>query len=222
MRYAIATVLLLFCAQGSAFAQAPDPRLTAAALCTLVTDSLQRLLCFDKVFPRGDGAAQDEAATAQPLLDEPTTPTSAYGVWTVEETKSAIDDSPTVVAYLKVDSGALYDPFPKAIVLRCMENTTNAYLTTDTFAIGQDTGTVTLRVDNQPARTERWELATDNRTVGLWTGTKAIPFMREIRGAKKLAFRVEMRDRANLVFDDVSGLSAVVDRIAEACAWPKT
>lgn len=204
-------------AVGGAAAQSPDNRLTQAAICSLVPDSLVRLNCFDKVFPKGGVPALDtEADVPAPAGGSP-----GYGIWQVDETKSAIDDSPTVFAYLQPTRDAGFTVLPRGLILRCMENTTSVILATDTFAIGTETGTVTARIDDQPARVERWEMSTDNQSVGLWSGSKAIPFMKELRDSKKLAFRVELRERTDLVFEDVTGIAAVVDRIAEACRWPE-
>lgn len=204
---------------GTAFLLAPaiaqDDAGAAArgAACSMVEDSLQRLTCFDKAFPKTATADAPSSAEAPP------TDANGTGSWQVTREKSAIDDSPKITAYLvpnEAQSGGL---FTKALIVRCVENTTSVIVATDDFQIGADTGAITYRIDGAPAVTARWAMADNNSAMGLWNGGTAIPFLKTLRNAKKLAVRTVLQKQIDMTFD-IAGISVVVDEIAAACNWP--
>ncbi len=177
----------------------------------MVADSLQRLTCFDRAFPKGEAPASETAA--------PAAPETGTGSWQVTREKSAIDDSPKITAYLAPNEAQSGGLFTKALIVRCVENTTSVIVATDDFQIGADTGGITYRIDDAPAVSARWGMSDNNSAMGLWNGGTAIPFLKALRTAKKLAVRTEMQKRVDMTFD-VTGISGVVDEIAVACNWP--
>ena len=109
MRKAIALGLLLsFAVCSSGRGQGEDLGAAAkGAFCSTVEDSLSRLVCFDKAFPKQSGmtpdrpsaGADDSLQGSDPLSVD--TPSAAPATtWDVEVTKSPIDDSPGVFAML--------------------------------------------------------------------------------------------------------------------------
>ena len=190
-----------------------------AATCSSIADSLQRLTCFDAAFPAGTVAqAETPAAESQPATTEADVPTVA-SVWDVEATKSAIDDSPSVTALLMptetsstgVGDGGL------AIILRCVENTTSVVLSTNMFMVAENVS-VTTRIDDKPAQTSSWGRSTNYKAVGLWNGSKAIPFVRELATASTLVIRVQESDRIDGEFE-LGDVRAVAQQVADACNW---
>src|SRR5687768_16139758 len=109
-----------------------------AAFCSTVEDSVARLACFDKAFPRGD-----YASAAQPPK------TVRAPEWSVEVAKSAVDGSPTIVAMLTPTeaTGAGVGRGSIALVLRCAQNTTSVSFSTDT-AMTEDTVPVTISIND--------------------------------------------------------------------------
>lgn len=180
----------------------------------MIADSLQRLTCFDAAFPKaGIAALPTVGAEAQ------AEPATGFGSWQVEREKSAIDDSPKITAYLAPNEAQSGGLFAKALIVRCVENTTSVIVATDDFQIGAETGGITYRIDSSPAVTARWAMSDNNSAMGLWNGSTAIPFLKSLRDAKKLAVRTEMQKRVDMTFD-VTGISAVLDEVAKACNWP--
>lgn len=226
MRRILLALMLMGCTAG--FAQEPAGPLEQAAQCSNLSDSLARLTCFDKVFPAGAAAGPRPAASEgsagatqgkQPTAPEKsTTGSGEAGGWYVTEEKSAIDDSPKVTAILAPLDGGGNVVTPTGLVVRCVENTTSVIISTENFAFGEDYGRVTTRFDSGPAETTRWEISSNGRSFGLWEGAKAIPFLKKLRDANKLAVRVVANQQSDMTFD-LTGGASVVDKIAAACNW---
>lgn len=179
------------------------------AACSMIADSLQRLTCFDQAFPKGD---------AQGSPTPPAAPSDDTGAWQVTNEKSPIDDTPKVIGVLSPSDGrGIFDR--RSLLIRCIENVTSVVLGTDSFNVGVDTAPVTLRVDGGTATTTRWEMSDSGNAVGLWSGAKAISFIKSLKTAKQLAVRVQMSQQVDMVFD-LTGVGAVADQVAAACKWP--
>lgn len=199
----------------SAPVAAQDDLAAKAATCTAISDSLARLTCFDKAFPASD-MASIVAGTADGDQGQAPAITTA---WEVEATKSALDDSPTVTALLmpSSSSGTGIGDSTMALMMRCMENTTSVVLSTTMF-MTNDNIQVTVRLDDQPAQTTSWGRSTNYKAVGLWSGTKAIPFVREIANASRMVVRIQERDRLDAEFD-LGDVRSVAAQVASACNW---
>lgn len=197
------SALMIFPAHGQDVAEKGE-------VCSRVEDSLQRLSCFDRAFPRG-------------AAGKVVTPDVETGIvedgWDIESTKSAIDDSPSVVAILEPHdvSGTGIGESYMGLIVRCTENTTSVVLGTSMFMTG-DTARVTVRVDDAPASSSAWPISTSYKAVGLWTGSKAIPFIKSIAEAEKLVVRVEAKDRIDAQFA-LGDVKSVAEQISAACNW---
>ena len=183
------------------------------AACSMIADSLQRLTCFDRAFPK-HGEPLAAAASSSPPPDSG----ADQGAWQITNEKSPIDDSPKVVGLLQPSDGrGSFDR--RALFVRCIENVTSVVISTDSFNIGATTAPVTLRIDGGTASTVRWEMADNSSAVGLWNGANAIPFLKSLATANQLAVRVQMSQQVDMLFD-LTGIGAVVDQVAAACKWP--
>ena len=168
-----------------------------------------------KVAP--EASAPEEAQT-EAVPDKP-------GKWVVTEDKSAFDDSRTVVLSLESEEpirGQFGPPGPAVLHLRCMENTTVAYLWLNDLFLSdlQGYGVVDYRIDQRKASTMRTEGSTDNKALGLWAGNKSIPFIKEMLDGKSVAFRATPFNESPVEFAfDLTGLDVAVKPLREACAW---
>lgn len=182
-----------------------------AKACSAIDDSLQRLTCFDSLFPR------TAAGAATPDKAPPAAPPAV--IWHIEEDKSPLDDSikftaglsPKTVTTSGIGDAEMY------LVVRCAENTTSVVFVTSMFMISERP-TVTIRVGDEPARTERWSRSTNYKAVGLWSGGEAIPFLKRLKDNVRLAVRIEDKDRVDAEFD-LGDVSAHIQKIRGYCKW---
>jgi len=223
---AIALCCLLY--GGAAAAEDDIGAAAKGALCSLVEDSLTRLVCFDKAFPRAaTPAAANESTPGAPPDDLPSNAAAsddapAAVAWSVETSKSAIDDSPTVFAVLLPvnQSGTGVGQADAALIMRCSENTTSMILSTNMF-IAEDYAQVTVRVGDAPAKKMSWARSTNYKSVGLWRGGEAIPFIKTLTDNTKFVARIEARDRVDAEFN-LANVSDVVGQVSAACGWSAT
>jgi hypothetical protein len=112
----MSAVLMSAAASGGVQAQSMLEIAAGIKFCKTLTDDAQRLKCFDGLFTEKQ---QPPAAQSQPTMS-----------WSIEESKSPIDDSPQVTGMLHADGstdGPGLTP-PTMLVLRCQEKKTEAYL----------------------------------------------------------------------------------------------
>jgi type VI secretion system protein VasI len=112
---------------------------------------------------------------------------------------------------------------PAALILRCKENSTNVYFASSTMlgdSIIADSQTVTYRMDDRRAVNSNWNLSTDRKAAGLWSGQSAIPFLKQILGTRQLFLRMDphLGNRIEAQFD-VSGLERAIGPLRTACGW---
>lgn len=156
---------------------------------------------------------------------QPPPPSEDRGKWLVREDKSAFDDSRTVILSLNSNEdirGSFSGFAPANLMLRCMENTTSVFiLANDNFLADiQGYGQIDLRLDSQKARQVSMSVSTDNKALGLWNGSKAIPFIKSLIGGEKLAVRLTPFNESPVEFTlDIHGLEAALEPLREACKW---
>ncbi|MEZ5811703.1 MAG: type VI secretion system-associated protein TagO [Rhizobiaceae bacterium] len=203
-------LVAILAAVSSARGETDDPR-----ACAAITDSLQRLNCYDRIFPVGE-ATEYSSADDDPMSSENAEPVSS---WVVREGKSAIDDSPEVQAYLlpvAVSSTGIGEG-ELILMLRCYENTTSAVLSSNSYITG-DSAQVTIRIGDDQAKTFRWRVSSNRRGVGLWSGSQSIPFIRSLRNNERLVVRLESRHRVDAQFE-LGNVSELAQKLANACNW---
>ena len=151
-----------------------SPASALANECALIEGGIERLACFDEMFPR-----------PEPDVVESTSP---RGDWTVRIETSAMTDETNV--YLRLESEQpVYCSWSNGntvtLVLRCKENTTSAIFSTGchmTSSRYNDYGDITYRLDDEAPRVKAFTESTNNRSLGLWRGGEAIPFIRDMLG----------------------------------------
>lgn len=169
------------------------------------------------------------AASAQggpdPFAREKRIASTSYTSWTTTAGKSEIDDSPTVFlrAVASSDVPARFGGRTKPVlVLRCLENTTSAYIRFDGLFMSDidSYGRVTFRVDKNKATTNRLRVSTDNEALGLWSGGQSIPFIKSLFGGERLVVRATPYGESTITFEiPISGLSDEVKPLRQACNW---
>ncbi|MGB3503491.1 MAG: type VI secretion system-associated protein TagO [Mesorhizobium sp.] len=178
--------------------------------CIRTENDLDRLACYDKASGR-----RPVAVTAQ-----------SKGKWILHTEKSAMTDQATVVLSLESNEspncgwnkGAKIN-----LVLRCMENRTVAYFDTGCHMTSSDYnsyGDIQYRVDDAKAVTVGGNASTDNRSLGLWSGGKSVPFIKRLIGKTKLTARMTPYGESPFTASfDIGGLEGSLEPLRKACGW---
>lgn len=172
------------------------------------------------------GPTPAQTKDLSPAETAPATPTIAdQGDWDVSHDKSAFDDTDTVV--LRLDSlehirGNFGGSGPATLLLRCMENTTSVYLTLNDHFLAdiQGYGRVEYRIDGGKAASANMKESTDNKALGLWRGTQAIPFIKTLMTGERVVMRATPFNESPVEFEfRLAGITEAIKPLRSACKW---
>lgn len=202
-----------------------------ARKCTAIEGAGLRMTCYDAVF-KGDGVAVMPAPppTAVPSpqgevvdLKNETVPGDQ---WSIIATTSEMTDKPLVIMRLEstneASCGRYKDPTPITLLLRCEDNTTNVVIGAEQcfFSSHGGNGRVEYRLDSDPPATARMEASNSNEALGLWSGTRAIPFIKAMFGKTDLLVEMTPFNENSLRVEfDISGTENAVEQLRAACGW---
>lgn len=146
-------------------------------------------------------------------------------VWSMTSSKDPLDDSTRVVLQVISDS-ELPPRFGNVqfatLTLRCDQNTTAAYFTFGDYFMAdiQGYGRINLRVDDKKATHINARESTDHSSLGLWSGSKAIPFIKSLLGGDSLYIEVTPFNENPLATTfTISGLDLSIGKLRDACHW---
>lgn len=132
---------------------------------------------------------------------------------------SAMDGS--ISHYVAVDAPEEIGDAHPSFILRCKDGETNAYVTTGALVFPDDDDVgkapVRTRIDSAPPVRERWDTAVDHEAL---FSPHPVALARLLLKATEL--RVEFtpyEEAPQTARFDVSGLDALVPRIAVPCGW---
>lgn len=110
-----------------------------------------------------------------------------------------------------------------SLVLRCHENTTSLYFVTGcrmTSGDYNDYGDISYRLDDDRARTVGGHESTNNRSLGLWTGGRSIPVIKQMFGKTQMVVRMTpYGENPFTATFDIAGLNEAISPLREACHW---
>ena len=163
-------------------------------------ESTNKLLSDQKVFENLNSPNQTTNSDVNK-----STPISS---WTIKESKSKIDDSPTVVISNKYDN-------THHLTLRCKENKTSVYLTTN--YLGHDNGKYILRFDKEKTKSYTGSSSTNNKAIFLKSPIKIIKKMLK---SKDLIFRYSpYRKGTHTISFKIDDLKNKIQPLRKACRW---
>src|SRR5690606_19350795 len=136
----------------------------------------------------------------------------------IKEERSPIDDSLRVTAFLLPRDAEKKSRIfgGESILVRCRDNTTSVIYTTGQFGI-RERIKVTYRLGTDTLKTESWNGSSDRQAAGMWDGSKAIPFLKQLKNNETLAMQTE-EPRTEAVFD-LGDVETIVAKISDACNW---
>jgi hypothetical protein len=203
-RKILSAVTLCALAPGAALAQGPDefqqPFVLDEAelmfgLCRKIPDDTARLKCFDAIVP------------APQKTDQP----KAVQEWSIEDSKSPVDNSPEVFATLTSEDGR------SELIIRCKERKIElAVLPSGLFAL--ESGTVLLQINDGPAVTASWSASSNSK--GLFA-SNAIALIKRLPDGGKLFVRATGYSRqADDATFQLGAVTVVKNRVSAACKSP--
>lgn len=134
--------------------------------------------------------------------------------WIVSNDKSPIDDSPSVTMMKLAEDGG-----SQTLILRCKENTTEAYISTSDFMgiMGSGTNKMLVRFDDKKAVKQSIGMSTDGKALFFKTTIKNIKKMME---AKKMVIRYyPYGGGAKTATFNLGNLKEEVAPLRDACHW---
>lgn len=178
--------------------------------CLKVEKDLDRLSCYDKE----SGRTAQEKVVPSP------------GKWDVRNQTSKMTDDVDVFMTLKSEEtidcgwnkGAEID-----LIIRCMEKTTSLYFATGchmTSSNYDSYGNIEYRLDSDKTRTISADASTDNKALGLWSGGKAIPVIKQIISKSQMTVRMTpFSENSFTASFNVAGLEEAIKPLRKSCGW---
>lgn len=193
--------------------------------CAKLTTNAIRLACYDAIFGKPDvpaDPAPDNRAAGEPGAE----PARDAHKWELGTSTSKMTDQQNVFLTLDSDND-VSGPFggglgPARLLLRCMENTTAVMLVVNGHFLAdiQGYGRVEYRLDKDKLSRISMSVSTDNKALGLWNGSRAIPFIKQLIGHDTLVMRVTPFNESPVTLTfDITGLSEVLPKLRETCRW---
>jgi type VI secretion system protein VasI len=224
----IATLIFVAASIGCDVSQArADIASEGMAACAAVSDSLDRLHCYDDLAEHLNVGASEPAENASSssqigsavATDVSGLPEDLRG-WQIKESKSPMDDSLSVLVG-RVALEPYHNQFGSEelgfLNIRCVENTTDLMIATDAMLGMGDTVKVTLRLDERQAFDAWWLPSTSYQSA---FSPKPIAMIKELLAAKKLTARLYPMSGPDITLQfDLSGLAEVIGKVQSACNW---
>lgn len=189
---------------------------SAASACIEIENDLDRLACYDR--EAGRKPASDDKSSRGSL--------ATTGQWVVKSETSDFKDTTDVFVSLTSENALTCRgygaPTPATLILRCLENTTAVFIATDCHLTSGHGGygQVESRVDDKVARSQEFDESTNNRSLGLWSGRQAIPFIKSMIGSNQVLFRFTPFNQSPVTAKfNTSGLEESIKPLREECGW---
>lgn len=209
-RFTVGIMVAAMLSAGAAGGQ----ELEKAKACAASDDGNERLLCYDAIF------RLDIKPTAAPE------PPANKGKWQGRTEKNKLTDKTDV--FVSVNSN---EPVPArfggdgalaTLMLRCRDNTTSmtVWFGGQFMASSGGFDRVTYRIDDAPAKDDRWEESTNNEHMGLWNGGRSIPLIKALFDHKTFLLQATPFNESSITLSfDIAGVEQAVTELRAACGW---
>lgn len=178
--------------------------------CISIEDDGRRLACFDLAF-------------GVKMVEKPSV--TDAGKWRVSKETSAMTDDTSVFLTVISDNevrGRYDNSGPALLVLRCRENTTSALFTFNGHFMSdiQGKGKIEYRLDDHRMTSIYATVSNDNEALGLWSGGKAIPWIKKLLSKEQLIVRATPYSESSVTATfDIRGIDNVIGDLRETCNW---
>lgn len=177
--------------------------------CHVFPRDADRLKCYDQ--KSGYKSSQTKADSSSTVGNQ----------WRLETQTSSLDGRTDV--WLSVQSNGtqpnqIGQPERATLYVRCMNNSTNFFVSFNDYT--PDNQTVRYRTDDSSVKKIWMVHMQGGEGIGLWSGGKAIPFVKALYEVETLVLAYESYNNLNLEFTfDISGLRAKIGELARSCNW---
>lgn len=179
-----------------------------------------RLTCYDKetgyVEPQPD--EQEKVANKEQKVEPEEKPLGKQ--WRYRDEVSALDDRTDVWLSLSsknTEGNAIGSPTRATLWVRCMENKTNVFIGFGRYTT--DNQSVKYKLDDGPVQKQWMETMRGGEGIGIWSGSRAIPFIKRTFGKQRLVISYNTYTGPVEFKFDISGLRERIDPLATACHW---
>lgn len=179
--------------------------------CVSIDSELDRLDCYDKESGR------------TPTVEN----SRPSGKWGVRVEKSEFKDTTdvfmSVASEAPINCGRISGPAYAQLYLRCHENTTAIYISTQCHLASSrynSYGDVEIRIDDNASRTVPMDSSTSNDSLGFWSGGQAIPLIKSMLDGDILLTRFTPFSESPVTARfEISGISEAIKPLRESCGW---
>ena len=145
-----------------------------------------RLTCYDK-FTGYSSDGHTDARSVTVVMTDPEAPEGKQ--WRFDSEESALDGRNDVwlsVVSENTQPNQIDQPEKATLWVRCMENSTNTFITFNDYTT--DNQTVQYRLDEDSMETVWMETIKGGDGIGIWGGSRAIAFIKDMFGKQKLVW----------------------------------
>ncbi|MBD2799508.1 hypothetical protein ID854_03280 [Xenorhabdus sp. M] len=133
------------------------------------------------------------------------------GKWLITKDVNKLTDKVDYFAVLSPEDGE------GALVLRCVNNTTEAYLATDEYLGNGDYTKVTFRIDKKNLITENWVMGGGNDSA---FAPSPVKFIKRIYGKQNVIFGYKPYGKTQIIAEfKTDHINEIAKEISEACNW---
>jgi type VI secretion system protein VasI len=187
-----------------------------ARLAQVIRDSLAREAHFDSLADAAQLTRDSLAFTRRAAVE-------GAGKWTRTNSRSPMDDSPTVILQLRSENVATgwLASNRTTLVIRCKERRTEVYVVTG-MAANPELGayheaSVRTRLDGARPQNETWSEATSNDAL---FSSGGIPFAIQLVHARRFRLEFTPFNAGPVIVEfDLRGLAHDLPAVANACGW---
>lgn len=192
------------------------------ARCAAITSDADRLICYDATAKKAQEAvSQDSKADEQVVTatdSKSGDSADQAGAWEITSEIDPMTDKPKHFASLTAKSGE--GMFGKQIFLlvRCVQNKTDAIIMWNTILGIGDTPKVTYRLDKNKPTSSSWHKSTSSNAT-FYPGSP-VKFLKQLMEAKSMVASVDTFSSGPLtaVFD-LTGMETAMKDIRKECNW---
>lgn len=191
--------------------------------CHSISGPNSRLLCYDQLSSYGGETDQIENEVSEEVDVEevPQVAEAPTGrQWRYSDETSALDNRKDVWLSLQsqnTEGNSIGSPIRATLWLRCMENRTNVLIGFDRYTT--ENQSVRYRLDDGNVQTQWMETMRGGDGIGIWSGSRAIPFIRGMLDKNEMAIGYDTYTGPVEFVFNISGLRGRINVLADECGW---